>query len=69
MTLRYCVDHWFLWSDGKLQRRHYGYDDAESAERRMTSCKGYPGTTRVRLVEYGPGGRKSVLRVWTKPTW
>ena len=69
MTSRYYVDHWFLWSDGKLQRRHYGYDDTESAEHRMDSCIDYPGTTRVRLVRAGPKRSRTVLRVWTKPLW
>ena len=64
MSSTYGVDHWFLWSDGKLQKRHYGYDDTESAEHRMASCIGYPGTTRVRLTKNGPGRKKSVLRVW-----
>jgi hypothetical protein len=69
MTPRYCVDHWFLRFDGKLQRRHYGYDDTESAEHRMDSCIAYPGTTRVRLYRTGPGGSRTVLRIWTKPSW
>lgn len=53
MTLPYFVDHWYLWSDGEVRRRHYDYATLEEAQDRMHALKDYPGTTRIVLCKRG----------------
>ena len=60
----FCVEHFFMWSDGKLQHRSYNQDDVVRLASRVTGCMRTPGTTRVVLSARTVPKRLTSLHVW-----
>lgn len=65
MASYYCVEHTFLWPDGKIQSRSYDSDDVGSVAKKITDCINYPGTTKVVLAARTTPKRRTSLRAWT----